>query len=131
MLRRWPIATRVFLTLGLVAWISGSFASGLHYLLVQHVVCVDHGDVIELDSHGHEATVLVSSGIEISSTQQHGHPDHGCDEDLADRIGVPTVAWVAPHFRTAQHLLDVQRGVTAPRGPPLAYAPKTGPPTLS
>ena len=130
--RRWPTLTRLFLTLGLFAWVFGSFASGLHYILVEHVICADHGEVVELDRHGHTAMATPESSDQtaISSTGSHGHPDHGCSDDLADRIGVPAIAWVAPYVHTSRRVADVQRGVDAPRGPPLAYAPKTSPPTL-
>lgn len=130
--RRWPVLTRLFLTLGLFAWVSGSFASSVHTLLVQHVVCPDHGEIVELDPHEHTATNAPESSdrTAISSSGPHGHPDHGCSDDLADRIGVPGIAWVAPYVHTSRRVVDVQRGVDAPRGPPLAYAPKTSPPTL-
>ncbi len=124
--RRFPALTKIALTLGLCAWVLGSFASGLHYLLVQHVVCADHGELVELDHHDGPAIALADAP-EISAIG-HAEHDHGCQDELIDRTGVTSAPWVAAHALGHKRAPLPMTGADSPRGPPLAYAPKTSPP---
>lgn len=109
---------RLPLLLGLLAFLVASTGALLHDILVQHEVCDEHGEVVEIDPNA-------------DADEDHGDEDehdHDCSfEGLATLATseLPTVdlprADLPPH--AAPDLT-----AAAPRGPPLAFAPKTSPP---
>jgi len=117
-------AARAALLLGLLAWLGGSVAQMAHHVLVAHVVCAEHGEVVEADAHSTRAHVAAP---ELRSADADT-PEHGCDFELATFTAtVPTFTGVAV---AADRVAD-SRPLTrarAPRVRPLAYAPKTSPP---
>ncbi|MCB9741412.1 MAG: hypothetical protein H6741_29915 [Alphaproteobacteria bacterium] len=116
---------RLSLLLGLTAWLLGLSAAQVHRLLVQHVVCAEHGDVLELDS----SRAAPSDEVSITSKADH---DHDCPlEGIATQsVAAQTLSLPPP---LAEPIVAPRLGalVDGVRGPPLAYAPKTSPPTTS
>ena len=116
---RTPFA-RLALLAGVCAWIVSLLGSQVHETLVQHVICAEHGEVMEL---AHD----VSADVDQDPEEEH---EHGCgfelvpleQADLAHGSTATAEVAVLPSSAVLAHAL-------APRGPPLAYAPKTGPPT--
>lgn len=110
-----------------VLWLWSATANEVHHLVVKHVVCAEHGELSEVRSHGGSAvsdpgdhpTIVADDG---------GHPDHGCGGFVADPDRAPTVIGAPRMYRAALVLSDPTCTPAAPRGPPLAYAPKTSPP---
>lgn len=116
-----------FALLGAAAMVLAPLLVSAHQAHVQHVRCLEHGEVIELvqadsehqDHHDpvvvpaspddHDSHCSVAEGLASALTVQH-------------RVHVVTTALVAD----APVLLSA-----APRGPPLAYAPKTSPPSCA
>lgn len=124
-------AARIALMVGLCGWVAGLFSSLIHEVLVEHVVCPEHGEIIELgDGTAHAETT--TDGPELFASDAPADHEHGCLEEILMlegmqvvtlHLGVPTdLVWPAPP------VLAIRQ---APRGPPLSYAPKTSPPTAS
>lgn len=132
MLRRSPTLVRLVMCVGLCAWLFGSFASGLHALLVRHVVCEEHGQLVELDHHQAQAATEPSDdAVTVTAAAGHDSHDHGCTDELTDRSGLAQAHGVAAVGRRIKRSVEPLRGAEAPRGPPLAYAPKTSPPVVA
>lgn len=131
MIRRLPRSlVHGLLALSAAVWLFSGVASGLHHLLVRHVVCADHGELVELDDEHAAAAAVPSEGPELRAVDHHDH-DHGCDELLVDRLALPTAHAKPAHFLVLSWRSAPMTGAEAPRGPPLAYAPKTSPPSLA
>ena len=106
----------------------GSVSSTTHHLLVQHVVCAEHGEVMEFQHHGEARQDKAKPVLRqaVPAGDPHGH---GCAAQLVVLSGIivsppaicfARIAWPKQFFAAI---------VDAPRGSPLAYAPKTSPPT--
>ena len=132
------VFVRTFLACGAVAWLLGGVGAVVHQALVQHVVCAEHGQVEELvnSSHGD----LSASDVSIS-TQRSEHDtaslysdnisdnhDHDCSLDLTSQTAASSLTRSALPQSTAHHIAIFLTRVAPPRGPPLAYSPKTSPP---
>lgn len=114
---------------GLCAWLFGTFAGGLHALLVRHVVCAEHGEMVEVDRHGDEVSAHEAlDGDVIRAAVGHGEHDHDCADELTNRTGLSNPSWAGVVGRRVKRPVAPLTGAEAPRGPPLAYAPKTSPP---
>ena len=112
-------------------WLLGPISPQLHFLLVQHSVCDEHGELVEetgpteehADHRHDDPGVAMSSGDAPSDTH-----DHGCSflaSELAPSQAstvqlstLPTVDYLPP--------LPLQSRTT--QAPPLDFAPKTSPP---
>lgn len=124
-------AARLLLALGLLAWIGGTWADRLHAYLVVHVVCPDHGEIVELAPGGPTVAHRAHDGTSIGDADVHDEHDHGCASLLCQVEALPVLALRHPP-PTARPLVSPSFGTTAaPRGPPLAWAPKTSPPSAS
>jgi len=123
-------AARLLLALGLLAWIGASWADQLHAYLVVHAVCPDHGEIVEL-AHGEALTASHADGPSVGDADVDDDHEHGCATLWCQVVGLPTLAARAP-APTAKPLTTSRSWSTAaPRGPPLAWAPKTSPPRAS
>ena len=115
-------------------WVTAPLTPQLHLLLVQHSVCPEHGELTEEGSYGAEGAQQQDAhehfvGAVLASTTVHdeGH-DHSCAFLLAPspNLGSEIALLVQPH---AFNFPSLQLGdVSAPRAPPLSFAPKTSPP---
>ena len=119
---------RFALLLGAVAWVSGWGASLVHQSLTLHVTCETHGDVVDV---GHGASIASSEvdHDQIGALDASDAHDHDC---AFQALGVARIPWVGGVLARAVPVTrqdDPAPTVRAPRGPPLAYAPKTSPPT--
>jgi len=120
---------RLYVGLLCVLWIGGTLNIQLHDALYTHVVCADHG-VVE---HGTEVHAEAADHDGTSITEEDAS-EHG---EACPMQGVPSFAPTVPAAiassapmvspTTPSPLVDP----AAPRGPPLAYAPKTSPPIAS
>jgi len=126
---RWRSWTaKLSLLTGLCAWLVVSFVAIVHEVVIQHVVCAEHGEVLELDTAIATDIASKTAGPNIRAAGTDLAEEHGCAFEMVflehGVVGapIPTLnAWSAPQagFVATAH---------APRGPPLAYAPKTDPP---
>lgn len=109
-------------------WLGSTIALQVHERLVQHIMCAEHGHTIELGYHHDTDHPADGQRRWRGAPQGDGH-HHACEHE---GVATPTVPFAA-HLQTplppvlwpstAPPTLRV-----APRGPPLAYAPKTSPP---
>lgn len=119
------------LVLGLVACVLGSFASTLHEIRVAHVVCAEHGELVELSQDGPVASVHPDEPSASAAHPGDDH-DHGCATLLASTHGLPPLhapppaPWAKPHPTPPRVWAHA-----SPRAPPLTWAPKTSPPLAS
>jgi len=102
----------------------------MHEALVQHAVCAEHGEVVELD--GEVISAAPANGPQLRALDLVDEHEHGCGFDL---VLVDEVVISPAVDATAAAAVLPEPGPMAtpgtPRGPPLAYAPKTSPPSTS
>lgn len=121
-------APRLWL-LTLLAWVSTGSAALVHEYIVAHVICADHGEVVELAPGHHDLTASADHPSLRDAPLGSDHHDHGCALPA-----MPAPPDVLPHFTMpAIHLIaswptQAVVSLRAPRPPPLRYAPKTSPP---
>ncbi len=96
--------------------------SQVHETLVQHVICAEHGEVVELAHDG---------PAEVAPDTDEEH-EHGCGFELVplEQADLTHAVAAMVDFAPLRSSPVLARSL-APRGPPLAYAPKTGPPIRS
>jgi hypothetical protein len=125
---------RLWLLLGLTSWLAAVGVQRVHELTVEHVRCVEHGEMHELepiDQVAHASAHTHEAGPDLRAEDPRVDHDHGCALDGALLWALASIASAtAPEPPPA---LPQRYVVTAgaPRGPPLAYAPKTSPPAIS
>lgn len=121
-------AARAVAFVAMVLWAGANTASGVHAYRVLHVVCSEHGELSDVQltdgsDHGHAAKTATASAGAVA------HPDHCAfaqlSIDRAPRAKAPGAA-LSEALVTSDPTVDP--GI--PRGPPLAYAPKTSPPAV-
>lgn len=127
-------AAAALLALFLVA---SSFGQIAHLLLVQHAVCVEHGELVELQAHAaHDADGHATPGDEHPSGDP-ASPDSGVDHDHCQVLArgqheqllpaEPGASLAAAKPEAARSALAAP-ALPAPASPPLLLAPKTSPP---
>lgn len=125
-MRRLPAnVLRLVALLATLSWLGGSIAQLAHAALVQHVVCDEHGEVVEL-AEGAQHHDVDRVEIAVPDAEDHGH---GCDFEHATftAASLELPAAPVPALVPVPTTNDLVRAAP-PRGPPLAYAPKTSPP---
>lgn len=123
-------AARFLLALGLLAWIGVTWADQLHAYLVVHAICPDHGEIVEL-AHGHGHVLSPHDGVSIGKADVSSEHDHGC-ASLLCQLDMALASKSQPPPTSVRPLISRPQWPTAaPRGPPLAWAPKTSPPRAS
>jgi hypothetical protein len=123
------IFARALLLVAMCAWVAGSFVASVHDVVVQHVVCAEHGEVFELGTEGSRVYQPETGGSELRPATPDPSHDHGCSFDVVFldgmTVGLPAMFSLpfihSPNFA----LLAIAE---APCAPPLVYAPKTSPP---
>ncbi len=112
-------SARLALLVGVCAWIVSLLGSQVHETLVQHVICAEHGEVVEV---AHDTTSDTAP-----DSDEH---EHGCSFELVP-LEQADLAHGAAATAESANLAEssVLARSLAPRGPPLDFAPKTGPPT--
>lgn len=129
-------AAHACLALGLLVWVVSSWANGLHEYLVLHAVCAEHGETIELAAGDHDPADSASAHEDerqasIRAAHDEDDHDHGCASLLASWQGLPPAPALPPIAFVKPHRSPTIWAHAAPRGPPLAWAPKTSPPRAS
>lgn len=116
---------RFALLAGMLAWLTGLGAQQIHRIAVLHVVCADHGVILEVSgAEGPELTAQTPS-VGEAPTLEH---DHDCALQGITTAAVAPPAHATPPPRP-EHVKELRhRLAQAPRAPPLSYAPKTSPP---
>lgn len=123
---------RPLLTASLLVWMLGLTAGLVHPLRVAHVECPEHGELIELKGDGVAVAAPSEAGPSVSKAGGPEVHDDGCMLGAAHLVAatlVPSPAWQAASLDFPVQVVVITEG--APRGPPLAYAPKTSPPALA
>jgi hypothetical protein len=89
-----PGSRRLLAALLGATWLLGLFASPLHQILVKHVLCAEHGQLVHASAHAQ----LDHSGAEQAlwvSSEPHGDHDHCTHCSVAPQVtqaATPTVA---------------------------------------
>jgi hypothetical protein len=112
----------------LAAWLGDAGAGLWHQHAVVHVRCVEHDQIEEIEG----ATVARAPSEGLSLWGLDATAAHRACDDVAVPCDTTPARLRAPLAPIA-HGTVVHRIVrlgTAPRAPPLAYAPKTSPPAL-
>ena len=133
--RRQALLRRVTVWVGLLC-LYAQFASALHMLLVEHVRCAEHGELIHANGDKHEdhdsaSRELSSSGPTIGVSSRHA--DHGHDHCLtcSERRKLALLPPMLPELRAPEDRFAVlATGWDAPFPSLRIYslAPKTSPP---
>lgn len=118
----------VALSVGLLAWLLSIVAAQVHTLRTMHVECDEHGEIVGLQLTG---TVHIAPDHDRAQRLDADlDRDHGCMLLGAALVGTPTVAATVFVTGRTMALQPPPPPGSAPRGPPLAYAPKTSPPLM-
>lgn len=120
-----PTTTRVVLLAGLLAWVLGQWASLKHQIEVLHVRCAQHGELIEVAAEDAESA-LHAEVAQVSAPDAEEH-EHGCHIPLQSDVHLQVIK-LTSSLSEPVYIAPVRGIPGAPRGPPLAYAPKTSPP---
>ena len=135
--RRRSYATVLLVCLLLV----GRLSAELHLASVRHVVCAQHGELVEVGAHGHagaasaggEETTEHAEGVRVGTRPAHDDHDHCAVAQLEREraLGLDLVRGVAhaPERRAAP--LDPSRAAPTSSIPRFLLAPKQSPPTAS
>lgn len=124
------IAARLALLLALVAWAGGQVASSVHRLQVLHVQCVEHGHTIERSlADGGQAQARTAD--ELKAPPDCGEHSGHCALHALPQVAHPPVVASLPPPPPVDGRDTLPWVSTWARGPPLAYAPKTSPPSLA
>ena len=123
-------ALRVVAFVAAVLWAWSVGAGQVHRLLVDHVVCDAHDETVEVHR---------GAGPSAEASDDHGptwaaptpHPEHGCATATVVPHEPPPFVVLLAVSRLSWKTADPLALSEAPRGPPLAYAPKTSPPDLA
>jgi hypothetical protein len=126
----WParVVRYSALTFALLA-MTGQVLSGLHFALVNHVTCAEHGELIETGSRVDQPTTSsTTKTIAAVAVEGHGH-DH-CSIALLRRQQAKSAAARPLPLRAPQPRVSLVLPATAPSAPidPLSVAPKNSPP---
>jgi len=125
------LGAQICLAVGLLAWVGASFNSVVHKIVVEHVVCAEHGEVVELDRGDAAATETAQSGPALHADSPSPEHDHDCLFEFivfeAAEVSESTFTIAALDHPHASHL----EPACPTRGDPLHYAPKTSPPITS
>ena len=124
MLRRIPLL-RPFAALLAVTWMCAAIGSQVHHMVVQHVICPEHGEIqgIHFDGDEHAKADQVSAP---SAGEKHG--DHGCNFLAGFSSSAPPAIVEAPARSWAPPTDAPEPERLGARAPPLRFAPKTSPP---
>lgn len=110
--------------------------SQVHLAVVEHVVCVEHGEVVHADAHGEEtehADAGTQAGVGRGDAPE-GHEHEDCDSILncetADSLSAPIDGVCATVFVAALEAAEPAAWELVPRADTQTYllAPKTSPP---
>jgi len=123
---------RLWLLIGLMAWVGTTSAQRVHEAVVQHTRCADHGQLVEVSAHSNHAASAQADANDAPADAPEDEHDQHCDLDLSLAVALPILTPpLIPHL-SHQTPVQLPPQLGAPRGPPLlAYAPKTSPPTIS
>ena len=125
MMQKLSTLRRFALLLGTLTWLAGMGAQQVHRIVVQHARCADHGEIIEL------ASDETSSEVPSASVDQDAEHDHDCMLQALVGQGLSPSLIALPTPTDAPLILRARLHDAPARGPPLARAPKTGPPALA
>ncbi len=110
-------------------WLIGLGAQVWHQAAVEHVICPDHGEIVEIGEYT-EHDHADEAGWRAAALDAGDHADDctlsGASPLLGGLSG-PTLA-LQP---TLEARLPVLSAHASPRAPPIGYAPKTSPPLKS
>lgn len=124
-------ARPLLVLLSALLWLVGVSAQQVHHLAVRHVTCPEHGEILELSAHEDAASATDDAGPSWEAPAGALDHDQACGvPSLAPASAAPAaLAWAPP--ADAPLVTTPRPRQNAPRGPPLAFAPKTSPPALT
>jgi hypothetical protein len=125
-----PILASLLVLVGIVSPV----VSELHFLVVEHAVCLEHGELVEEDGRSVEELDAAERqtdndfvGPVLASSHEDDH-EHGCDFLLPPTPNGSNELVVLVRPYDLDFAPPLLREVDAPRAVPLNFAPKTSPP---
>jgi hypothetical protein len=134
-----PKALRALATLVALLLAASSLSQVAHFVLVQHAICAEHGELLELDerpahaaaSHEHKAGSQLQA--RVSSTEASGHDHCQILARSQKQPGLPPAPApsIAPAAASSTSCSIASTSGVVTTLPRLAVAPKTSPPLVS
>lgn len=146
MLRRRPTTLPIVAVLTSLACLSGQMSRVVHFSVVQHATCSEHGDLIHVGhtatetdsghlsdhaSTGSHAVSLAPVGLTVVGAEVHGHDHEHCPLAAAPKSPAQSASGSAvamAHAAPARAGPVVRDPVAVVALDPLRAAPKTSPP---
>ena len=124
LMRRWTRLPRALAVLAL--WLGAIFLSEAHHFTVQHVVCPEHGEIIDAPQGAVDADAPDQIAAAPSADPFDG--PHACDTPpLGPTLPAVPAGLVGPAPLPAE-VPGLEASVASPAVPALRLAPKTSPP---
>ena len=111
--------------MGLIAWVLGIGAKQLHAIESVHMVCPEHGELVDMAPSASKAHLATSEISADESADDHGHD---CALQAISTFATVGVTYTPPRLPKQIPISSPNIRSESPRGPPLSYAPKTSPP---
>ena len=121
---------RVLFALCTTALLLGDVFRGFHMLHVRHVVCAEHGELVDAESGTAAATTSSGRTEALPGNGYVHHHDHCGIAAAPSRTAHLAIASAPPSIRPlSEHRFVAKSFVRTPRGRAvLSYAPKQSPP---
>ncbi len=110
-------SARLAMLAAVFCWVAGLGAEVVHNAVQRHAVC-EHGELIEIQDTQQQVAVL---------SQDAAH-QHGCIFEKLSTEALTNPGIAALDLPVLSNEAPLLASSMAPRGPPLQFAPKTGPP---
>jgi len=133
--QQWPCLWRGAVLLLLAVFVCTQFATTQHELSTRHAVCLEHGELIDLDSPSGSSAAAPSDGTRLSADnaaeqQNHQHCMFVASRDRRNAFVLTRVALI--HFSQAPQYSPVSQAETVHTSVALyRSAPKHSPPTTA
>ena len=125
-----PPRTSIHIALLVVgAMVGGQLGHAIHYALVKHAVCAEHGALVHVDDHDADSSQLPSHAVSAAPAGADHHHDDCLLAPLNDRPSSVVAGQAIATPQLASEHAQAAASAPAPRAP-LGVAPKTSPPTI-
>lgn len=126
LMRRWTRLPRALAVLAL--WLGAIFLSEAHHFTVRHVVCPEHGEIIDAPAESVDAAADAPDEIAAAPSADAFDGPHACDTPpLGPTLPAFHAGLVGPGPLPAE-VPGLEASVASPAVSALRFAPKTSPP---
>ncbi|HEX4340011.1 MAG TPA: hypothetical protein VH062_29085 [Polyangiaceae bacterium] len=124
---------RVFLALCTAALLLGDVWRGLHLLHTQHVLCLEHGELVDADESSGAASAGNGRAEALPGGNGEHHHEHCGLAAVPSRLSHLAIASAAPcvHASALTSVLVTPPVVAVQARAVLSYAPKQSPPPFA